>query len=102
MEFAWKKAWSDISQSQMQAWIKRMPHHIKNVIRLKRENEYKEGRKAFKRNWAGTRIKGKLSKHTYLQAQGEVTECSLATKADEWDDIENDLDVGDSNETESD
>jgi hypothetical protein len=97
MELAWNKAWSDIPQSQIQAWIERMPHHIQEVIRLKGGNEYEEGRKAFKRNWAGTRIKGKLSKHTYLQAQGEVTECSLATKADEWDDIENDLD-----ETESD
>jgi hypothetical protein len=78
-----------------------MPRHIEEVIRLKGGNEYKEGRKAFKRNWAGTRIKGKLSKHTYLQAQGEIIECSL-TKADEWDDIESDLDVGDSYETESD
>jgi hypothetical protein len=81
-----------------------MPRHIEEVIRLKGGNEYEEGRKAFKRNWASTRIKGKLSKHTYLQAQGEIIECSLgpATKADEWDDIESDLDVGDSDETESD
>jgi hypothetical protein len=75
-----------------------MPYYIKEVIRLNRENKYKKGRKAFKRNWAGTRIKGKLSKHTYLQAQGEITDYSLRTvmKADKWDNIENDLDVGDS------
>jgi hypothetical protein len=30
----------------------------------------------FKRSWAGTRLKGKLSKHTYLQ-QGRIISYSL-------------------------
>jgi len=105
MEKAWKQAWSDLPQSQIQAWIERIPRHIEEIIRLKRGNEYPEGRKAFKRDQAGTRLKGKLSSHTYLQPQGEVTEDSLgtATKVDDWEsDTEGKLDIGDSNETESD
>jgi len=31
-------------QEKIRAWIKRFIAHIKNVIRLKRGNEYKEGR----------------------------------------------------------
>ena len=31
-------------QSHIQAWIKRIPHHIKQVIALEGGNEYKEGR----------------------------------------------------------
>ena len=31
----------------------------------------------FKRSWAGTRLKGKLSKDTYLQPQGPIISCSL-------------------------
>jgi transposase len=105
MEKAWRQAWSDLSQSQIQAWIERIPRHIEEIIRLKGGNEYPEGRKAFKRDQAGTRLKGKLSSHTYLQPQGQATEDSLgtATMVDDWEsDIEGELDIGDSNETESD
>ena len=37
-----ERAW--ISQKRIQAWIKRMPRHIAEVIRLKGGNEYREGR----------------------------------------------------------
>jgi hypothetical protein len=42
---AWQKAWKDLSQEQIQAWIERMPRHIEEVIRLEGGNEYKEGRR---------------------------------------------------------
>jgi hypothetical protein len=61
MEAAWYQAWKDLSQEQIQQWIAAIPHHIQEVIRLEGGNEYKEGVKGFKRSWAGTRIKGKLS-----------------------------------------
>jgi hypothetical protein len=61
---------------------------------LKGGNEYPEGRRVFKRSWAGTRVKGRLSNHSYLQPQGQ---------ADEWEsDIECDLGVGDLDENKSD
>ena len=70
MEKAWKQVWSDLLQLQIQAWIECIPRHIEEIIRLKGGNEHPEGRKVFKRDQAGTRLKGKLSGHTYLQPQG--------------------------------
>ena len=67
MEQAWLKAWNEeLSQEQIQRWIERIPIHIQEIIALEGGNEYEEGRKYFKRSFAGLRVKGKLSKHTYL------------------------------------
>ena len=66
MEKAWMQAWQDLPQKQIQAQIERIPVHIKEIIRLEGGNEYPEGRKAFKRDHKGTRLKGKLSTHAYL------------------------------------
>jgi fructose-bisphosphate aldolase class 1 len=71
MEKAWIKAWKDLPQDKIRAWIKRIPIHIKEVIRLKGGNEYKEGRKAFNRDHKGTRIKGKLSTYSYLRTESQ-------------------------------
>ena len=38
----WIKCWKDLSQARIQSWIKRMPRHIAEVIRLKDGNEYRE------------------------------------------------------------
>lgn len=43
-ERVWKKAWNDMEQEKIQAWIQRIEHHIQEVIRLDGGNEYKEGR----------------------------------------------------------
>ena len=105
MEKAWIKAWDDLPQSQIQAWIERIPRHIQEIIRLKGGNEYPEGRKAFKRDQAGTRLKGKLSKHTYLQPQSKAGYSlgESSTKAADWEtDTESELGMGDGDETESD
>jgi hypothetical protein len=67
MEEAWLNAWKDLSQDQIQRWIERIPIHIQEIIRLEGGNEYKEGRKYFKKSFVGRRIKGILSKHTYLE-----------------------------------
>ena len=42
-ELAWARAWRKLPQHQIQAWIKRIPRHIKEVIRLQGGNEYQEG-----------------------------------------------------------
>lgn len=42
---AWIKSWEELPQETIQAWIKRIEKHIKEVIRLEGGNEYKEGRK---------------------------------------------------------
>ena len=41
---AWQQAWSDLPQSQIQAWIERIPIHVQKIIELDGGNEYKEGR----------------------------------------------------------
>ena len=40
----WVTCWKDLPQERIQAWIERIPIHIKEVIRLEGGNEYKEGR----------------------------------------------------------
>ena len=44
MEFKWQEAWLGLEQKRIQAWIERIPRHIKEVIRLDGGNEYREGR----------------------------------------------------------
>jgi len=61
MEKAWYQAWEDLPQEQIQQWIRAIPDHIQEIIRLEGGNEYKEGVQSFKRSWAGRRVKGKLS-----------------------------------------
>ena len=115
METAWIEAWSNLPQSEIQAWIERIPRHIQEIIRLEGGNEYAEGRKAFKRDQAGIRIKGKLSRHRYLNAQdggqnenqnegqNEDQGSGIATELNEWQDAsDNNLSLGDLDETDSD
>ena len=40
----WTTAWNNLEQSRIQAWIERIPRHIKMVILLDGDNKYKEGR----------------------------------------------------------
>ena len=68
MEKAWYQAWKDLPQEQIQQWIAAIPFHIKEIIRLEGGNEYKEGVQGFKRSWAGTRVKGKLSKLQFIDS----------------------------------
>lgn len=41
---AWEKCWDELPQEKIQAWIERIPKHVKKVIELEGGNEYKEGR----------------------------------------------------------
>jgi len=41
---AWERCWRSLTQEKIQAWIKRVMIHIKEIIRLDGGNEYKEGR----------------------------------------------------------
>ena len=40
----WNKTWQELPQEKIQAWIERIPTHIKKIIELEGGNEYKEGR----------------------------------------------------------
>ena len=83
MEKDWREAWRELPQEQIQKWIEAIPAHIEQVCCLNEGNEYKEGRPLFKRSWAGRRIKGKLSTHTYLAAEDKEDEID-----DDFEDIE--------------
>jgi transposase len=50
LEKDWIQSWDDISQDKIQAWIKRIPIHIQEVIKLEGGNEYKESRGGRRRN----------------------------------------------------
>jgi hypothetical protein len=41
---AWQAAWKELPQEKIQAWIERIPIHVKKIIELEGGNEYKEGR----------------------------------------------------------
>jgi hypothetical protein len=41
---AWIQCWENMPQEKIQAWIERIPLHIKEIIRLEGGNEYSEGR----------------------------------------------------------
>jgi hypothetical protein len=46
----WEECWKAIPQEKLQAWIERVPIHIKEVIRLEGGNEYNESKPKRKRN----------------------------------------------------
>jgi hypothetical protein len=79
----WQRAWDELPQEQIQAWIERIMTHIKEVIGLEGGNEYREGRGSKDhRHWKGKRVKGKLS--TLVHAKRE----SHDTDEEEIDEIE--------------
>jgi hypothetical protein len=87
MEKVWYQAWKGLPQEQIQQWISAISYHIKEIIRLKGDNEYKEG---FKRSWAGTQIKGKLSTLQFIdrkqQHQAQNGENSDSEASEDVDD----------------
>jgi transposase len=40
----WIKCWENLSQEKIQAWIERIPRHIKEAIKCNKDNLYQEGR----------------------------------------------------------
>jgi hypothetical protein len=90
MKKACYQAWKDLPQEQIQQWIAAIFHHIKEIIRLEGGNEYKEGVQGFKRSWAGTRIKGKLSTLQFIdrkqQQQAQDGENSDSESSEDVDD----------------
>ena len=42
-ERVWKEAWNNLEQERIQGWIRRIMRYIKQIIRLKGGNEYREG-----------------------------------------------------------
>ena len=50
-ERVWWKAWEELEQWRIQAWIKRIPRHIKEVIRCEGGNNYIKGAANSTRNW---------------------------------------------------
>jgi hypothetical protein len=60
MEKRWLKAWEDLPQETIQAWVERIPYHIAAIISEEGGNGYAEGIPGFKRSWKGDRLKGQL------------------------------------------
>jgi hypothetical protein len=88
MEKARYKARHDLPQMSIQTWIERIPCRIEEIIRLKGGHEYKEGRKAFQREYKGTRLKGKPSTHAYLTPR-----CNPGPEDEDWENIDEALAV---------
>jgi transposase len=42
-ERAWFQSWEVLEQWRIQSWNERIPRHIQEVIRLERDNSYREG-----------------------------------------------------------
>ena len=40
----WQKAWAELPQENIQAWIERMPRYLRIICFLKGDNKYKERR----------------------------------------------------------
>jgi hypothetical protein len=72
MERQWNKAWKNLPQETIQYWIKRIPHHISEIIRLSGGNEYSEKVPCFKRNWKGDRLGGQLLINNYIDPDRSV------------------------------
>ena len=86
----WKEAWKALPQEKIQAWIERIPRHIKEVIRLKGGNEYKEGR-------TGVDERTKVGKQKIAELRTEFTGAvpvsgnlrdDLLNPEEEWEDSE--------------
>lgn len=89
MEKKWYKGWQDLPQEQIQRWIRAIPDHIQEIIRLNGGNEYKEGEQGYKRSWAGHRIKGIKSSHQFVDRDIQQTTDAQDTQDDnEWLDEE--------------
>lgn len=72
---AWEKAWRDLPQEQIRAWIERIPYHIEQIIKLEGGNEYDEGRRIRPEvgtsTWGGRRVKG-LTRQVTLPRWAQV------------------------------
>ena len=44
MKIDWINCWDNMEAERRHAWVERVYYHVKEVIRLKGGNEYKEGR----------------------------------------------------------
>jgi hypothetical protein len=88
IEKAWYQAWKDLPQEQIQQWIAAIPHYIQEIIRLKGGNEYKEGVQGFRRSWAGTQIKGKLSTLQFINRKTQHQAVNGENRDDEDVDVE--------------
>jgi hypothetical protein len=50
MKEDWQNCWDDMSQERIQVWIRRIPIHVQEVIKLEGGNKYKEGISGRKKN----------------------------------------------------
>ena len=58
MEKRQLKAWEDLPQETIQAWVERIPYHITAIISEEGGNGYAKGIPRFKRSWKDDRLKG--------------------------------------------
>jgi hypothetical protein len=67
-EKAWLQAWEELEQWRIQAWIERIPRHIKEVIRLEGGNDYREGAEDKPRSWKRLERAAKEKGHQMKEA----------------------------------
>jgi len=70
-ERAWRKAWEELEQWRIQAWIERIPRHIKEVIRCRGGNDYVEGAADSARDWKALKRMARYRRDviTYMRQQ---------------------------------
>lgn len=76
----WERCWSDLPQERIQAWIDRMPRHIKLVTELAGGNNYREGRFDRDRGYRSfNAVKGRG-----LDRRKHADEESVSSEGSEW------------------
>jgi transposase len=97
-EKAWLKAWNDLDQHVIQAWIERIPRHIEQIIELKGGNEYREGKMEKARRFQSLQTGTEEEKEQRIQAleqqlgQESLDSISFCDESDwtDFSDLEND------------
>jgi len=102
-ESVWTQVWKDLSQSMIQRWIERIPHHIQKVICLEGANEYRERALDDKENRVRRTEDERQQSQRYVGATARVKEAAEVVEAVEAvEAVDNDVEDVDESEWGSD
>ena len=102
-ESVWTRVWKDLPQSMIQRWIKRIPRHIQEVIRLEGANGYREGALDDKENRVRRTEDERQRSQRYVRATARVKETAEVVEAVEAvEAVDNDVEDVDESEWGSD
>ena len=96
-EKAWRKAWRELPQTEIQKWIQGIMRNIQEVLRLEGGNEYKEGRD-LRRGFHGRRKIGELFKHAYINDERNNDNGNGDSEYEDWREVftdQNTMTIGD-------